>query len=35
VFNCLFLFIPDTNLDDTKTIFDNQETNLAMVNIFS
>jgi hypothetical protein len=28
-----FIFIPSTNLDDTKTIFDNQATNLVMFNI--
>jgi hypothetical protein len=31
VFNCLFLFIPAKDLDDTKTIFDNQATNVVMV----
>jgi hypothetical protein len=29
------LFIPATNLDDTKTIFDDGATNLVMVNICS
>jgi hypothetical protein len=33
LFDCLFLVIPATNLDDTKTIFDNEATNLLMVNI--
>jgi hypothetical protein len=33
--NFLFISIPATNLDDTKTIFDNQATNLVMVNICS
>jgi hypothetical protein len=31
MFSFQFLFIPVTNLDDTKTIFDNQTTNLVMV----
>jgi hypothetical protein len=35
VFSWLFLFIPGTNLDDTKTIFDYQVTNLVMVSICS
>jgi hypothetical protein len=35
MFYCLFLFIPATNLDDTKAIFDNHTTNLVMVNICS
>jgi hypothetical protein len=29
-FNCLFIFIPATNLDDTKTIFDDEAENLVM-----
>jgi hypothetical protein len=30
LFDCLFLFIPATNLGDTKTICDEQETNLVL-----
>jgi hypothetical protein len=30
VFNCLFLFIPAKNLDDTKTVFDEQSTNVLI-----
>jgi hypothetical protein len=35
LFHCLLLFIPATNLDDTKTIFDDEATNLVMINICS
>jgi hypothetical protein len=31
VFDCSFLFIPATNLDDTKAIFDDQATNSVTV----
>jgi hypothetical protein len=35
MFNCFSLFIPDTNLNDTKTIFDDKATNLVIINICS
>jgi kynureninase len=35
LFVCLCLFIHATNFDDTKTIFDDEATNVVMVNICS